>query len=122
MGGKKAEIIGVHGYAGHHNSDYEGSAKRVSEGGSWKRQRIIEIMPSNYQIYAKVAHAQRSLAFPPNQPVYRYLALGQEVGEAYSNAITEILNHPDLSQWEYILTMEDDNCPPPNGVIQLIED
>jgi hypothetical protein len=129
MGTKtKPEIIGVHSYAGSHNSAYEQSRKRVSEGGSWKRQRVIEIIPSRAQIYAKVAHAHRSLAFPPNQPVYRYLALGQEVGEAYSNAIAEILAQPGnetqsaLSQWEYILTIEDDNMPPSNGVIQLIED
>jgi hypothetical protein len=26
-----------------------------------------------------------------------------------------------LSQWEYILTIEHDNCPPPDGVIKLVE-
>ena len=125
---EKKETIGVHSYAGRHNADYGGSRKRVSEGGTWKRQRVIEIMPSRAKIWAKVSHSHRSLAFPPNQPVYRYLALGQEVGEAYSNAIAEILAQApnaegtSLSQWEYILTIEDDNMPPSNGVIQLIED
>jgi hypothetical protein len=40
---------------------------------------------------------------------------------AYSQAIEQILAHPELSQWEYILTLEHDNCPPPDGVIKLIE-
>jgi hypothetical protein len=44
-----------------------------------------------------------------------------EVGHAYSEAIDQILAHPDLSQWEYILTVEHDNIPPPDGVIKLIK-
>ena len=58
--------------------------------------------------------------FPPNNGVARILALGQEVGEAYTNTITEVLAHPDLREWEYILTVEHDNVPPPDGVIRLI--
>lgn len=49
------------------------------------------------------------------------LCLGMEVGDAYSAAIEAILTHPDLSQWEYILTVEHDNVPPPDGVVKLIE-
>jgi hypothetical protein len=48
--------------------------------------------------------------------------MGMEVGDAYSNAIQEVLNHPELSQWEYILTVETDNAPPPDGLVKLIED
>ena len=50
------------------------------------------------------------------------LALGTEVGEAYSNAILEVINHPELSKWEYILTVEADNLPPYDGLIRLIKD
>ena len=45
-----------------------------------------------------------------------------EVGHAYSAAIEQVLAHPELSQWEYILTVEHDNAPPPDGVLTLIED
>jgi hypothetical protein len=44
-----------------------------------------------------------------------------EVGEAFSQAISEILAHPELSQWEYILTIEHDNIPPADGIIRLIK-
>ena len=43
-------------------------------------------------------------------------AVGMEVGEAYSQAIEAILAHPDLSKFKYILTMEHDNIPPPDGL------
>jgi hypothetical protein len=49
------------------------------------------------------------------------LALGQEVGDAYNNTIQAIIAHPELSQWEYILTIEHDNTPPVDGVMQLVK-
>ena len=44
-----------------------------------------------------------------------------EVGDAYSTAIDNILAHPDLSKWEYILTIEHDNAPAADGVVKLVE-
>ena len=106
--------------SGYHNADLAKSTARIIEGGSWKRQRVIVIMPAADTIPTKVALSHWSLAFPPNQSVHRMLAMGCEVGEAYSQAISEILAHPDLSQWEYILTIEHDNMPPPDGLVKLI--
>lgn len=106
---------------GKHNESVEFSRGRILEGGSWKKQRIIALIPSAPMIPAKVALSHWNLIFPPNQGVYRMLCLGMEVGDAYSQAIETILAHPDLSQWEYILTLEHDNVPPPDGVLKLIE-
>jgi hypothetical protein len=105
---------------GQHNKNLEESTKRIFEGGSWKKQRIIVIIPAAKMIDSKVALSHWNLMFPPNQAVYRMLALGLEVGEAYSQAIDQILANPDLSQWEYILTLEHDNMPPADGVLKLI--
>lgn len=115
----KPEIVTVG--AGFHNDGIEASYKRILEGGSWKKQRIVVVMPAAHDIPTKVALSHWSLMFPPNQPVYRMLALGQEVGEAYENCISEIIKHPEFSTWEYILTIEHDNTPPPDGVIKLIK-
>jgi hypothetical protein len=62
-----------------------------------------------------------NLCFPPNNGLVRILAQGLEVGDAYSRAIEQILAHPDLSTWEYVLTIEHDNCPPGDGVVKLME-
>lgn len=105
---------------GYHNENLERRTAEVIQGGSWKKQRIIKITPSSDLIPAKVALSHESMAYPPNQAVHKMLALGQEVGEAYSNAIEQILAHPDLSQWEFILTVEADNVPPFDGVVKLI--
>jgi hypothetical protein len=44
-----------------------------------------------------------------------------EVGDAYSQAIEGILAHPDLKDWEYLLTCEHDNLCPADGLVKLIE-
>jgi hypothetical protein len=93
----------------------------VIAGASWKKQRIVVLIPAGAQMPTKAALALWALAFPPNQGVFRMAALGMEVGEAYSNAITEILAHPELSQWEYLLTVEHDNIPPADGVLRLLK-
>ena len=106
---------------GRHNLDLQASASRILEGATWKKQRIIVMVPSANMIPAKVALAQWNLIFPPNQAVFKMLCLGMEVGDAYSEAIKFVLEHPDLKDWEYILTMEHDNIPPPDGLVKLIK-
>jgi hypothetical protein len=108
--------------AGFHNEDLERTRARLVEGGSWKRQRIVMVLPSANLIHAKVALSLMNLAFPPNQGVFRYLVLGEEVGVAYSNAVRDILDNPQLGQSEYMLTVEHDNMPPWYGVNKLLED
>lgn len=106
---------------GRHNNDLEANANRIIQGGSWKKQRIVVIIPTAAMMPTKAAMALWSLAFPPNQAVYRIAALGMEVGQAYSDAIEGVLAHPDLGQWEYLLTVEHDNIPPWDGVPKLLE-
>jgi hypothetical protein len=111
----------VQDFTGAHNGDLNKTSARLIKGASWKRQRIIVIIPAGDSIPAKVALSHWNLAFPPNNGVVRILAQGMEVGEAYSTAIEQILQHPELRQWEYILTLEHDNCPPSDGVLKLLE-
>lgn len=58
---------------------------------------------------------------PMNQKFIRMIVGGYEVGKAYSIAIENILANPDLSTWKYILTLEEDNIPPPDGLLKLYE-
>jgi hypothetical protein len=106
---------------GYHNANIARRSAEVRQGGSWKKQRIVVILPASDLIPAKVALSHWSLAFPPNQAVHRMLALGEEVGIAYTSAIEAILAEPNLSTWEYILTIEHDNMPPFDGVVRLVE-
>lgn len=111
----------IQDFAGVHNSDLHKTSARLIQGGSWRKQRVIVVIPAGKMMPAKAALALWNLGFPPNNGVVRILAEGMEVGDAYSQAIEQILAHPDLSQWEYLLTAEWDNLPPSDGVIKLIE-
>ena len=117
----KAEIVTMD-FGGRLNGDLPAQRARILEGGTWKRQRIIVILPAAKTIPSKVALSHWNLIFPPNNGVVRMLALGMEVGDAYSQTIEQILAHPELSTWEYILTIEHDNMPPGDGVVALIRD
>ncbi len=109
-------------FGGEHNQDLIKTETRLIKGGSWKKQRIILILPAGDSIPAKVALSHWNLIFPPNQGCLRILAQGMEVGDAYSTAIEQVLSNPELSQWEYILTIEHDNMPPNDGILKLLED
>lgn len=106
---------------GEHNKDLKATRARLLKGGSWKKQRIVVLIPAADSIPAKVSLSHWSLAFPPNNGVVRILAQGMEVGDAYSTAIEQVLANSELSKWEYILTIEHDNCPQPDGVLKLVE-
>ena len=82
----------------------------------------VVILPAADLVPAKCVLSWWNLAFPPNNGVCRIMALGDEVGVAYSKAIEAVLADPNLSTWEYILTLEHDNCPPSNGVVKLVEE
>jgi len=112
-------IIGVE--SGKHNENLTQSAQRILEGGSWRHQRVIMVIPAAKTISTKVYLSHCSLIFPPNNASFRMAAIGMEVGEAFSNAVSDILAHPELSKWEYILTIEHDNIPQPDSLIKLLE-
>lgn len=117
----KPQLVMTQDLGGAHNQDLNGTRARLTKGASWKRQRIILILPSSDMIAAKVALSHWNMAFPPNQGCVKILALGQEVGEAYSNAISQILANDQLKDWEFLLTIEHDNIPPADGVLKLLE-
>ncbi len=107
--------------AGIHNQDLAKSTQRIIKGGSWKKQRIVSLIPASEMIPTKVYLSHCGLMFPPNQSVHRMAAIGMEVGLAFSDSIAQILEHPELGSWEYLLTIEHDNIPPADGVIKLLK-
>ena len=106
---------------GFHNRDLQATNARLSSEGTWKKQRIVWLIPGGESVPAKVYVAHRGLITPPNQPFAPMYIEGAEVGAAFDEGIQTVLNHPELSQWEFILTIEHDNIPEPTGIIKLIK-
>lgn len=81
----------------------------------------ICIIPTRGVISAKVIQNWWGLMVPMNQKFIRMFVTGMEVGAAYTTAIEQIIANPVLRSWKYILTLEEDNMPPPDGLLKLYE-
>lgn len=105
---------------GLHNADLNKTTSRLSKDCAYKELSTIIIVPALATVPTRIVAAWWSMFTPPNQKVVRLFPLGQEVGDAYSTCIENILAHPELSKFKYILTLEHDNSPPPDGLIKLL--
>lgn len=94
---------------------------QLMHGASYKPCRTVVIAPTRGMIHHRTVASWQSLIAPMNQARAFFICAGDEVGQAYNRMVANILNDPTLSQWEYILTLEDDNIVPPDAHIRLIE-
>ena len=115
----KTQMV-VEDWQGRHNLD-PNAKDRIIRGSTYKDASTVCVIPTRGMIPAKVVQNWMSLISPMNQKFTRVFMIGLEVGEAYSQAIEMILANSELSKWKYVLTLEEDNLPPPDGIIKLIE-
>ena len=106
---------------GAHNKDLEASRDRLFKGTTYRDLSTICIIATRGLIHAKVLQSWFGLMTAMNQKFIRLFAMGMEVGQAYNSMVEFILGHSDLSKWPYILTLEEDNMPPPDGLLKLYE-
>lgn len=108
--------------AGHHNKDLLASAARLTKSGTYRDLSTIIICPTRGMIPAMVVQSWMGLMRPMNQKVIGPIFIqGMEVGEAYCAGIDMILSNAELASYKYILTIEEDNMPPPDGLMKLYE-
>lgn len=104
---------------GRHNaSDYE---DRLKAARLYQDCSTVCVIPTRGVIPAKVVQNWLCMMTPMNQRFTRMFMIGLEVGEAYAQAVDIILSNPELSKWKYMLTLEEDNMVPPDGLLKLIE-
>jgi len=106
--------------AGRHNANLDATISRLEKECAYKDLSTVMIIPAFGAIPTQVAMNMWSLYAPPNQKFARLAAVGMEVGDAYTRTIEAILAHPDMKNWKYLLTIEHDNMPPPDGLVKLL--
>lgn len=94
---------------------------KIIEGNTYRDLSTIIIIPTRGMIHCKAVGAWWSLLTPMNQKSTKVFAVGMEVAEAYNNMVEQILANPELCKWKFILTLEEDNLPPPDGLLKLYE-
>lgn len=93
----------------------------VAVGMTYRKADTVIIIPTRQPyLHLRFHQALSGLIAPPNQQRACLFACGEEVGHAYNNMIMGVLNSP-MKDWQYVLTIEDDNPPPPDAHIKLIE-
>lgn len=108
-------------FEGEHNLRAD-SLARLQKGRIYQDLSTVIVCPTRGMITAKVVQNWMGLIRPMNQKVIGPMFIvGMEVGDAYVAAIEMILSNPELSKWRYILTIEEDNMPPPDGLLKLYE-
>lgn len=103
---------------GIHNNN--GAGDRVRREGLYRDASTLCLIPTRGSIAWRVVQSWWNLASPMNQAFIRMGVVGYEVGNAYSTAIEQILVTPGLQDFKYILTLEEDNVPPPDGLLRLV--
>lgn len=107
---------------GRHNKEYEATAERIGTPGEYKDLSTVIVCPTRGMIPAAVVQNWTNLMRPMNQRVVGPIFMeGMEVGAAYTQVVDMVLNHPDLSTYKYMLTIEEDNLAPPDGLLKLYE-
>lgn len=102
-------------------ASHEGEMVHVIEGNSYKDRSTVIITPSRGLVHLQVIESWNRLLRPKNQKVAHIYAKGHEVGEAYNGLIEFILDHEVLSKCKYVMSLEDDNIPPPSALMRLLD-
>lgn len=106
---------------GIHNADLQASAARIVEGKGWLKTDTVIVMPAAKMVPMKCALTWMNMIRPPNQSCPPIWASGMEVGDAYSQVIQQVVDHPQLGAHKYILTIEHDQTVPQDGLLTLIK-
>lgn len=88
---------------------------------SYQDKSIVCIIPTRGSIDVQVVDSWFKLITPINNKFTKLFMANGELAEAYNTGVLMALNNPQLSKSRFLLTMEDDNIPPPEGILKLID-
>lgn len=111
--------IYIENYEGRNNAPerYQEWAKL----GLYNNLNTVWVTPTRGTCGTRVAFSWMNVMSAPNSALAKMCVEGFEVGKAYNEAITHILTNPALSQFKYVVTVEEDNMTPPDGLLKLYE-
>jgi len=107
---------------GAHNNNLEKSIVRIDKSNMYRDLSTVIICPTRGMFPTRVVQSWMKLQKPLSQNVYGPIfAEAMKVDAAYNSLISYILGHEVLSKCTYILTIEEDNLPPLDGLLKLYE-
>lgn len=88
---------------------------------SYQDKSIVCVIPTRGMVDVRVVDSWFKLITPINHKFTKLFMANGDLDNAYNTAIITILNHPELKDRRWVLTMEDDNIPPPDGILKLVD-
>lgn len=82
---------------------------------------MVIVTPTLGTVHWRVVQAWELMRFPMNTAKSRLWIEGAEVGKAYEMFVDEIEANPYLRDRMFLLTLEDDNIVPRDGITKLLE-
>lgn len=89
--------------------------------GLYRNLGTVWVTPTRGTMGTRVAFSWMNIMGGFNQPLVRMCIEGMEVGKAYNEALNTILAAPQLANFKYMLTVEEDNTAPPDAIIKLYD-
>jgi len=117
-----SRIVGEEEVLGVNNSNLDKAIERVDKSNMYKDLSTIIICPTRGMFPTRIVQSWMKLMRPMNQRVAGPIfAESMKVDVAYNTLIKYILGNKILNNYKYILTLEEDNMPPPDGLLKLYE-
>ena len=114
--GYDSEVVGAN------NGAIEEAIERVDKSLMYEDCSTIIICPTRGTFPTRVVQSWMKLAKPLNQTIHGPIfAEAMKVDAAYNALIEYILGNEELSKCKYILTIEEDNLPPYDGMLRLYD-
>lgn len=113
--------ISVLDHRGLHNTEERARKQEALQ--AYRDLSTVFLIVTRGLIPAKVVQTQTCLLRAMNQKATSLYVINAEVGVAYEDGINAILSDEVFTShdWKYVLTMEEDNMPPPDGLLKLYE-
>jgi len=105
---------------GRNNEELEKSILRVEDSKMYEDLSTIIVCPTRGVFPTRVVQSWMKLMKPMNQTVVGPIfAESMKVDHAYESLFEYILSNDYLSKFKYVLTIEEDNLPPADGLLKL---
>lgn len=109
-------------HRGIHNGNLDATRKRIEKSKQYQDLSTIIITPCYDAIHWRVVQNWMGILKPMNQKCIHLFASNMEVGAAYSETIEMILQHPELSTFRFVATLEHDNLVDPDLLLKIYPD
>ena len=118
-----SEKPGLYLKEGHHNAHPAQTGSRIHTGAGYRNNSTVCVVATRGTIPTRAVQNWMGMMPMMNQTYFRLFVEKMEVANAYNQALEIIQGNPGLKDFTFLLTLEEDNLPPPDEIAtEIVED